>query len=176
MLEGVARGEYRPAYEGVAGLYLFRHYVELALKFLIFHSRWLKDAQNNAKLDEIDDVKKGHSLKVLWELAKAECQRVIAPDEWAALDVEFVEGCILELEAIDPTGERFRYHGPRFGVERDPAKRAEMANTIRYELYVRFGELPAVIEHVHDVLSYLDVYMVEASGQNQDWEDYLNSL
>lgn len=176
LLEGVARGEYLPAYEGVAGLYLFRHYVELALKFVIFHSRWLKDAQNNAKFEEIEDVKKGHSLKALWELAKAESQRVIPPNEWASLDIEFVENCVLELDAIDPTGERFRYHGPRFGVEKNPAERAKMAQTIRYDLYVRFGELPAVIEHVHDVLSHVDVYMVETHGENQEWDDYLNSL
>ena len=176
LLEGVARGEYLEGYEGVAGLYLFRHYVELALKFVIFHSRWLKDAQNNARFDEIEDVKKGHSLKALWEVAKPECQRVIPAGEWAALDIEFVEKCVLELEAVDPTGERFRYHGPRFGVEKDPVKRAKMARTIRYDLYVRFRELPAVVEHVHDVLSYLDFYMVETHGQNQEWDEYLNSL
>lgn len=172
LLADVARGDYLPAYEGVAGLYLFRYYIELALKFIIFHSRWLNDAQNNAKFDEIKDVKKGHSLKALSELAKAECQRVIPPEEWAAIDIEFVENCVLELDAIDPTGERFRYRGPRFGVEKDPGKRAKMGQTIRYDLYVRFGESPAVIDHVHDVLSYLDVYMVETHGQNQEREDW----
>lgn len=176
LLEGVVRGEYLPAYEGIAGLYLFRHYVELALKFVIFHSRWLKDAQHNARLDEIDDVKKGHSLSEFWELAKSECERVIPAAEWAALDIDFVESCILDLDAIDPTGERFRYHGPRFGVEKDPSKRAQMAQKIRYELYVRFAELPEVIEHVHDVLSYLDVYMIETHGENREWDAYLNSL
>lgn len=180
LLEGVAQGEYLPAYEGVAGLYLFRHYVELALKFIIFHSRWLRDKQSNARFDEIEDVKEGHGLRALWDLAEKECQRVIRTDEWLAMDIEFVEKCILEFESIDPhPGVRFRYPrfpGSRFGVEKDAAKRAKMTETIRYDLYIHFGELPATVEHVHDVLNYLDVYMLEKHGLNEEWGDYLNSL
>jgi len=176
LLEGVALGQYRPAFEGVAGMYCFRHYLELALKFIVFHSRWLIDAQTNARFDEIADVKKDHSVGRLWALAKAECQRLIPPIEWDSIDTAFVDACIEEFEAIDATGERFRYHGPRFGVEKDPVKRAQMAQTIRYDLYVQFSEFPQVIEHVHDVLEYLDLYMVEAHGQNDEWADYLNSL
>jgi len=177
LLEGVAQGEYLPAYEGVAGLYLFRHYVELALKFIIFHSRWLRDAQSNASFDEIEDVKSGHGLRALWDLAKNECQRVMPIDEWLAIDIEFVEKCILEFEPIDPhPGVRFRYPrfpGPRFGVEKDAVIRAE---TIRYDLHIHFGELPAILEHVHEVLDCLDVYMLESHGQNEEWDDYLISL
>src|SRR5579863_2734620 len=58
LIAGVVEGRLNPAYEGVAGLYLFRHYLELALKYVIFHSRWLKDAQTNARLDEIEDVQR----------------------------------------------------------------------------------------------------------------------
>lgn len=176
LIEGVVCGEYLPAFEGVAGLFCFRHYLELALKFIIFHSHWLKDAETNAKLDDIEDVKNGHSLGRLWTLAKTECQRIIPAEEWDALDVHFVDECVLEFDAIDPSGECFRYHGPHFGVEKDAAKRVQMGRTMRYDLYVRFSELMGVIEHLHDVLDYLDMYMVEAYGDNEEWESYLNSL
>ena len=176
LLEGVARGEFLPAFEGVVGLYLFRHYLELAIKFIVFHSRWLKDAQTSAKLEEIEDVKKTHSLSQLWALAKVECQRVIPAPEWDSIDIAFVDECIRDVDGIDPSGELFRYHGPRFGVEKDPVKRAEMARVIRFDLYVRFAELPSIVEHMHDVLDYLDLYMVETHGQIEEWEDYLNSL
>jgi hypothetical protein len=176
LVEGVASREYLPAYEGVAGLYLFRHYVELALKFVIFHSRWLRDAQANALDDQIADIKKTHSLKQLWTLAKAECRRILPDREWYAIDIEFVERCVDEFDAIDPDGERFRYHGPSFGVEKDPLKRKELARTIRYDLYVDFPELVGVIDHVHDVLHYLDMYMIETHGQNEEWQAHLRSL
>ena len=78
LIQGIARGEYLQAIEGVAGLYLFRHYIELALKFVIFHSRWLKDSNSNAKLEEIKDVKKTHSLRKLWGVAETECRRIIS--------------------------------------------------------------------------------------------------
>jgi len=176
LLEGVARGEFPPAFEGVVGLYLFRHYLELAIKFIIFHSRWLEDAQTNARLEDIDDVKKTHSLAHLWTTAKAECQRIIPPQKWGALDLVFVDQCVADFDGVDPKGELFRYHGPRFGVEKDPTKRAQLAAAIRFDLHVRFEELPAVVEHVHDVLDYLDFHMVETHGQNAEWQDFLDSL
>lgn len=128
LLEGVARGEFLPAFEGVVGLYLFRHYLELAIKFIIFHSRWLKDAQTNAKLEEIAEVKKTHSLSQLWTLAKAECQRVIPATEWGSIDIAFVDRCVHDIDSIDPNGELFRYHGPRFGVEKDPIVSGHKSN------------------------------------------------
>jgi hypothetical protein len=176
LVEGVASGVYIPAYEGVAGLYLFRHYMELALKFVIFHSRWLRNAHANARDDEIADVKKTHALRQLWIIAKEECRRILPPHEWDAIDIEFVEHCVDEFDTIDTDGERFRYHGPRFGVEKNPLKREEQVRSIRFDLHVDFPELLGVIDHVHNVLGYLDMYMIETHGQNEEWHAYLRSL
>jgi len=107
LIEGVATGEYGEDFEGVAGLYLFRHYLELSLKFLIFHSRWLKDRHTNASNTEIDDVAKIHSLGALWRTAMAECTRVIPADELKAIDIAFVDACIAEFDAIDPMASGF---------------------------------------------------------------------
>jgi len=176
LIEGVAKGEYLPAYEGVAGLYLFRHYLEIGLKLVIFHSRWLRDAHANAAREEIEDVKKTHSLKVLWDIAKNECHRIMPAQEWGALDTDFLGACIREFDTVDPDGERFRYHGPRFGVEKDPSKRKAQARTITYKLQVNFAALVDTVEHAHDILDYLDSYMIETYGQNEEWERTLRSL
>jgi hypothetical protein len=175
LIEGVARGEYHSALEGVAGLYLFRHYIELALKYIIFHSRWLKDSHTNAADEEIGDIEKTHSLKVLWSIAERECRRIVSKVEWRALDIGFVSSCIDEFNKVDPTGERFRYHGDKFGIEKDPVKRQQIAETLRYDLYIDFQQLVTVIEHVYDVLHYLDVYMIETHGQNDEWQSILDS-
>lgn len=176
LIEGVTNGQYLPALEGVAGVYSFRHYMELALKYIIFHSRWLMDASTNARDEEIEDVKRTHSLRQLWILARDECLRIMPHAEWQRIDTDFVERCVLEFDAIDPNGERFRYHGATFGVEKDPVKREQMARTIVYDVYVDFEELARVIQHVHDVLRYLDVYMIETHGENEEWESILRSL
>ena len=176
LIQGVARGEYLPAFEGVAGLYLFRHYIEVALKFLIFHSRWLKDSNSNARLEEIEDVQRTHSLRKLWDIAETECRRIFSKTEWNAIDVQFVRRCVQEFDSIDPNGERFRYYGNKFGVDKDTAKRAEMGRKIRYDLHIDFQELVEVIDHVADVLHYLDTYMIETYGQNEEWEGILRSL
>lgn len=176
LIEGVARGEYSEDFEGVAGLYLFRHYLELSIKFLIFHSRWLKDQRTNATVTEIQDVAKTHSLQTLWATARSECSRVMPADEWNAIDIAFVDACIGEFHAIDPNGERFRYHGERFGVEKDPARALKAAKTLTQDLIVDYSQLSVALDHVYDVLNYLNVYMLETHGENTEWARYLESL
>ena len=70
LIEGVIDGTCRPAIEGVAALYLVRHYIEIALKFLIFHSRWLEDLHTNADNDRIQEVKNSHCLWSIWILGQ----------------------------------------------------------------------------------------------------------
>ena len=103
-------------------MFLFRHYLELALKFIIFHARWLKDASHNAKKEDIKEVQTTHKLKPLWESVVKECVGKIPADTWKEFDVEFAEKMILEFDAVDTKGFNFRYHGDKFGVEKDPAK------------------------------------------------------
>ena len=158
----------------MVGLYLFRHYLELALKFVIFHSHWLKNAQTNAQLSEIEDVRKTHSLQKLWTTAKAECQRLLSSQEWNKIEVGFIEKCVEEFESIDPNGEAFRYHGPKFGVEKDLPRQCNLMRTV--DLGIDFEQLNHIIQHVHDVLNYLDTWLLETHGQNEEWEDILRSF
>lgn len=41
IVDGVCNRKLNPYVHGAAGVFLFRHYVELALKYILFHSRWL---------------------------------------------------------------------------------------------------------------------------------------
>jgi len=176
LLRSVADGPGLPALEGVAGLYLFRHYLELALKYCIFHSRWLADASTNARNEEIRDVKRTHSLAALWHTAREEAERIIPAEELARVDMEFVDRCVSEWQAVDPNGERFRYHGDRFGVARSPEENRRLQEAFGAHLCADFRSLLVALEHVHAVLEYLDTYFVETHGQNEEWQDYLNSL
>lgn len=170
VIEGVLKRELVARVHGVAGVFLFRHYLEIALKFIIFHARWLVDANQNAKNEDIEDVGKTHNLKWLWETAEKECNGKIPDDTWKEFDVEFAKKMILEFHTIDSSGFRFRYHGDRFGVEKDPSK-AQVMN----ELYIDYDVLLAQMEHTRGVLSAIDSYLYESHGQNAEWEAEMNS-
>jgi hypothetical protein len=152
-----------PAIEGIAGVYLFRHYLELALKHILFHSRWLKNENTNAHWTEIKNVAKTHSLRELWDTIKQERAGKISDEAWDWHDIPFVENCIYEVDAVDPDpGMRFRYHGKVFGVGRGP-------RPLR-ELYIDFERLEMQMDHVRDVLWSLDAWLLNTHGLNDEWE------
>jgi hypothetical protein len=172
VVEGVLDGRRRPAIEGIAGVYLYRHYLELQLKFIVFHARWLKDSQTNATNEEIEDVKKTHSLGTLWALAKADCPAKLGREAWDSFDIAFVDACIAEFDAVDPNpGDRFRYHGKKFGVAASAA-----ASPVVNHLWIGFETLQRNMTHVRDVLSAIDTFLFETHGQNDEWKDILNSF
>ena len=173
IIEGVVEGRLMQGVEGVTGVFLFRHFMELQMKYIVFHSRWLKDAQTNAQHDEIEDVKKTHSLRALWELIKKECPAKLGQEAWDSFDIDFVEKCVAEFEALDPNGEKFRYHGDKFGVDKRPA--GERVPVLDH-LGIDFKALLYAIQHVRDVLDAIDVYLIETHGQNQEWDAILNSF
>lgn len=170
IVAGVVDGRYRPGIEGVPGVFLFRHYLELALKYIVFKARWLRDANTNAAIEDIKNVKKTHSLRDLWAMVKAECQGKIKPEAWDSWDISFIEQCIAEFDAVDPNpGDRFRYFGRTFGPDRDEVP-------ARANLGIDFDAIAANMTHVADVLGMIDTYLHETHGQNQEWEDVLNSF
>lgn len=162
IVTSVAEGRYPTAVEGVAGLFLFRHYLELALKYIILHSRWLKDSETRATAEEIAEVKKTHSLKTLWQRVKTEAFPKITDDAWKDWDVEFVDACVLEFDTVDPGGERFRYHARRFGGS-NAGRRHEY-------LWIDFARLAKHMPHVHEVLEMIDLWFYETHGELEDWE------
>jgi hypothetical protein len=165
VIEGVLKGELVAHVHGVAGVFLFRHYMELAVKFIILHARWLAAKDKLARADEIVAVKKIHQLKRLWETAVRECMRIIPADTWKEWDVEFVETMILEFDRVDESGFRFRYHGDKFGPS-DPLQDLMRGN----ELRIDYKALLAQMDHSRSVLGMIDTYLYETHGMIAGWE------
>lgn len=165
IIDGVLEHRYNPRVEGVAGIFLARHAIELALKYVIFKARWLRDAHTNASRDEIEDVKTTHGLGSLWETAKRECVGKIEPQDWASWDIASVDRCVAEFERVDPRSDRFRYFGRTFGVQDQPSG----------YLGINFQALRTNLVHVTAVLGMVDTYLHETHGMNEEWEQILES-
>ena len=173
LVQGVVEGRLMPGIQGVAGVFLFRHYLELALKYIVFHARWLKSENRNAEWDEVKDLHLNHSLMGWWNLVKGETKGKLPKAEWDALDTEFVEQCVRNFEEADPApGWRFRYHAKLFGVDKRPK---EQRVPVLNELYIDYTAMLQQMKHVYDVLNAIDVYLVETHGQNAEWEAEMNS-
>lgn len=164
VIEGVLKRQLRPSVHGVAGVFLFRHYLEISLKF-IMHARWLADHDRIARPEEVEDVAKTHRLKALWQMAVKECKGKIREEAWNDWDIAFVEKMILEFDVVDSSGFRFRYHGEAFGTN-DPLREMVREN----ELHIRYDVLFAQMDHARRVLGMIDTYLYESHGMIAEWE------
>ena len=70
LLMGIVEGTLLEGIEGIPALFLARHYLELAMKYTLFHSRWLKDERHNAP--EVEPVGRGHDLQHWWGMLMVE--------------------------------------------------------------------------------------------------------
>jgi hypothetical protein len=156
MIEGVAKDFLNEDIEGIAGIYLFRHYLEVALKHLIIAGRWIKQDGNNA--ESIEKIGKIHPLTNLWKLALADAKPKLGAD-WKGLDTKFVAKCVEEFDGVDPGSFTFRYN-------------EEGAENYR----INFGWLFMAMEHVREVLRTARMYLEYEFEQNSDYESYLNSF
>lgn len=173
LLEGIVRGTFLEGIEGIAAIFLSRHYLELALKYALFHSRWLQERaidepSRNSPDSEVEGVEPDHNLRCLWGVLLSELNKR-APDLQATgLDLRFVEKLVNEFHQIDKRSIRFRYPD-RLAVASPPEPRPE-------SLGINFGSLWEDLERAHDILQTLDGRLVDQYGFNQDWETELNSL
>jgi hypothetical protein len=95
--------------EGVAALYLFRHYLELALKSIVYCLRRLRTRRQNCPETDREKVEPAHHLTGFWNEIKNDCSPKVGGRVWGAWDIALVDKCVAEFDSIDPTGERFRY-------------------------------------------------------------------
>jgi hypothetical protein len=156
IVEGVGGDRLNEDSEGLAAAFLFRHYLELSLKNIILAGRFLTREGANAPPENAVPAW-GHNLRELWKLVLTDAKPKMEKD-WCSYDIEFVEKCIAEFDAVDPKGMAFRYTGE--GAE---------------SLWLHFGWLHAVMEHIYQVLEGIRVYLVEMHGQNAEYESYLQS-
>lgn len=151
--------------EGTAALYLFRHYLELALKALIVGTRHLKSKEENMPFELVLPPSQGHNLEALWNEVKDQVPKKLGAGVWPAWDHRFVGQCIAEFHALDPSSERLRYNREKKFIERDRIHPAR----------VDWNALLYAMQHVRDVLEAMDSYLVETHGQNAEWEAEQNS-
>jgi hypothetical protein len=158
IIDNLAKGRGFPDIEGIAAVFLFRHYLELSLKRIIVRGRCLLNRDQNAAWKDVGEVVKIHGLTDLWELVLTDAKPKIDPGTWDSYDISFVEKCIGEFNERDAKGFAFRY--PRQGGE-------------RYDY--DFGYFRLAMEHVYQVLENMTTYLIEQHGENQEWEDIQNS-
>jgi hypothetical protein len=166
LLEGVVLGNSTEPIEGVVGVFLFRHYLELAIKYVLFHARWLKNERENAPDNEVEAVKQRHHLRLFWDMAKEACGQRVPTKEWAAWDISFIDACVKEFETFDPQGDIFRYPKPGFEVGR--------LGPLRHPLGIDHAALLQNMDHVHGVLEEIGSYLVANYHENEDSDDFLN--
>lgn len=159
IIGNLAQGRGFPDIEGVPAVFLFRHYLELALKRVIIRGRFLIQSNKNAARDEVKEVANIHDLAQLWKMVLADAKPKIDSDTWGSYDIPFVEKCIAEFDERDRKGFAFRY--PRQGGE-------------HYDFdFVWFRK---AMEHIYQILGNMTTYLIEQHGQNEEWEDIQNSF
>ncbi len=161
----IAEGKAFGDTEGIAALFLFRHYLELALKDIVFGLRHLQTRRKNVSRSESVQPAFGHKLGDLWGEIKKCYPRKMGQKQWNALDAEFLDQCVCEFEKIDPSGQRFRYSIEKKSPARDRLN----------PLAVSWETLPYIMEHARDVIVMMDTYLVETYAENEEWEVEMNA-
>jgi hypothetical protein len=157
--------------EGVAAVFLCRHYLELAIKYTLFHSRWLRCEGVNATDEEIAAVETNHDLHTLWSTLRKELDFRLPGVSKVGFDLDFVGKFVGQFQQVDKGGCRFRY--PTKSLKAGPTAQP---STPSDALGIDFPALLVAVEHAQRVLGDLDAYLVNAYGLNEDWEADLGSL
>jgi hypothetical protein len=165
LLQGIVSASLQEGIQGVAALFLCRHYLELALKHTLYHSRWLRDEAHNAG-DDIEPVGKGHKLQEWWDRLSMELRRRVPPILAAGYDLDFVAAFVKEFQEIDGGGTRFRYSG----------KQLPLAPSFNETLRIDFEALLVNVKRVHGILDTLDRHLIEQHGENREWNECLDSI
>jgi hypothetical protein len=132
--------DYEPHY-GPTVLYLIRHYLEIKLKLVCFHARWLRKAGwlSNADDDEITGTAKKHELDALCSEMCREVDARMDKRFRDAIDIVYVRRLVEELDRLDHDGERFRYSVEQIKIHSTPVR--------QYQLRVDWPELLDALEH-----------------------------
>lgn len=86
-----SEGAFLEDVEGVAAIFLFRHYLELALKRIIVRGRCLIQTDKNAAWEDAKNVANIHDLPALWQMVLKDARPKLRPEHWDNYDTAFVE-------------------------------------------------------------------------------------
>jgi hypothetical protein len=170
LLEGIVAGKLLEGLHGVAAVYLVRHYLELEIKFTLFHSRWLKHENCNALASEVVPVPQDHQLQPLWDKLKTELKARVPSSLTLGLDLKFVAKFIAEFHSVDRTGWRFRY--PKASIAAVVAPTKEVTPVLGIDFEAPLFNL----NRAHDVLDTLDSLLVNQHGENEEWQTELDNV
>jgi hypothetical protein len=159
IIDNLAHGNGFPEIEGIAAVFLFRHYLELVLKKIIVEGRRLIRIDQNAAWEDVKEAAKIHRLDDLWNLVLTDAKPKIEARIWDSYDIPFVEKCIAEFHERDERGFAFRY--PQQGGE-------------QYDY--DFQYFRSAMEHVYQVLENMLTVLIEQHAENQEWIDIQNSF
>jgi hypothetical protein len=142
------RGTHRPELDLLAYplLFCWRHYVELELKHLVRSARRLLDEKPDPK------EKPHHHLRDLWTECNGLLERI---DDRKPDDYRNAGRLILQLDALDPDGQHFRYAWTTATKKRPPT--ATLA-----------GVDKLAIDRVHAALMGLATFLEAAEAQIDD--------
>ncbi len=143
--------------EGLAAIFLFRHYLELSFKRIILNGRWL-ERENKNRTRPVEPIAKIHDLKKLWNWVLTDAKPKLALHDWESYDIPFIEKLIDEFHAEDKNGVAFRYPG-------------ENGDFCLFD----HRTLARVLVHVHQILDGIDTCLVETYADNKEYESYLET-
>jgi hypothetical protein len=169
LLEGIVAGKLPESLHGVAAVYLSRHYLELEIKYALFHSRWLKHERCNTLVSEVVPVTHAHMLQPLWDKLKTELKARVPSSLTSGLDLKFVAQFVAEFHKVDKSGWRFRYPKATIAAVVSPALPTSI-------LGIDFESLLFTLNRAHEILDTLDGRLVDQHGENEEWQGDLDSL
>jgi hypothetical protein len=136
--------------------FLYRHYLELMLKGLIRLGNQLQDASADYPKDE-------HDLRKLWRECRVPLEDAGRLGNGSPADVEAVEKCILELAALDPTSQAFRY-GEDKGGKPSFKKRTQFSLTNMQDVMRR---LSGFLEGSYDWMDELLQFQADVDSESR---------
>ena len=149
--------EYGERPEGLAVIFLFRHYLELSLKRIILNGRWL-ERENKNRTGPVEPIAKVHDLRKLWNWVLTDAKPKLALDDWERYDIPFIENLVGEFHTEDRNGVAFRYAG-------------ENGDFCLFD----HRTLARVLVHIHQILDGIDTCLVETYAENKEYESYLEA-
>jgi hypothetical protein len=168
-LEHIVEGSLPEPMYGVPAVYLCRHYLELEIKYALFHSRWLTHEHKNTKESEIEAVENIHSLHELWRTLIEELKRRVPSIFDTGLDLKFVAAFVAEIHGVDKEGWRFRYPRSHIAVAPRTKQPADV-------LGIDYASLLFDLKRAREILNTLDGRLVDQHGENDEWKNGLESF
>jgi len=134
-------------------VYLYRHYIELALKEITIMSKKL--------IGEEENFDKIHGLNSLWKKARQNIETLYTKEKYKE-DLDGIESYIGQFEDIDPTSQSFRYP---FGKKGDIILNKDLTINLQL-LYDKMNKMENLLDSI-----LMDLYV--NNDYKEEYDSYL---